>query len=277
MYQKPAVPQSIGGVLDDTFQLYKASFASCWLPALVTALVSGAFSYFVLAVPLTHGLPQANPLLAALNRYKDLGPGYNLGNIAVWLVSLLCYGMIIANIAAVSRSETPGFASALSQSLRRLLAMIGATILFGLVVGVGLVLLLIPGIYLLVRLSLSLVPVIVESQGPASSLGTSWRLVAGNWWRVLTVITVLFVILFVLELLLGALTGVVGVLFGTTHAADAAHLLAEVSLATLAIGAVVGVFTAPLVCAMAVALYHDLLLRKGGGDLEARLGALPKA
>jgi hypothetical protein len=276
MYQKPTVPRSIGGVLDDTLQLYKASFASCWLPALLTGLVSGAFTYFVLAVPITSGLPQANPLLAAMDRYKNLGPAYNVGNIAVSVVTLLLSGMMIANIAAVSRGETPAFGTALSLSLRRLLAMIGATILFGLAVGVGFVLLLIPGIYLAVRLQLFLVPLIIEPQGPAASLGTSWRLVGGNWWRALTVVTVLFVILLVLELLLGALTGAVGVFIGG-RPIDTAHMIAKVSLATLAIGAVVRVFTAPLICAVGVALYHDLLLRKGGGDLEARLGALPRA
>ncbi len=276
MYQKPTVPRSIGGVLDDTLELYKASFASCWVPALLTGLVSGAFSYFVLAVPLTTGLPQANPLLTALNRYQHLGPAYNWGNIAVSVVTLLLSGMMIANIVAVSRGQTPGFGSALSLSLRRLLAMIGATILFGLAVGLGFVLLLIPGIYLAVRLQLFLIPLIAESQGPGTSLSTSWRLVGGNWWRALTVVAVLFIILFVLELLLGALTGVVGVFIGG-RPTDTVHMIAKVSLATLAIGAVVRIFTAPLICAVGVALYHDLLLRKGGGDLEARLGALPKA
>ncbi len=276
MYQKPTAPQSIGGVLDDTLQLYKASFASCWLPALLTALVSGAFAYFVVTVPLTSGLPPGNPFVTLVNRYKDLGPGYSLGNIAVWVVTLVFSGMMIANVAAVSRAETPNFGTALSLSLRRLLAMIGASILFGLVVGLGFVLLIIPGIYVAVRLCLFLVPVIVDSEGPAKTLGTSWRLIGGNWWRALTVITVLFIILLVLELVLGALTGVVGVLIGG-RPTDTAHMLAKVSLATLAIGAVVRVFTAPLICAMGVALYHDLLLRKGGGDLEARLGALPKA
>jgi hypothetical protein len=275
MYHRPSTPQSIGGVLDDTLQLYKASFASCWLPALLTALVSGAFGYFVLAVPLTN-LPQANPMLALMDRYKDLGPGYNLGNIAVWLITLVFSGVMIANIAAVSRAETPVFRSALALALRRLLAMIGASILFGIAVGAGAILLLIPGLYVGVRLMLYLVPLIVDSQGPLQSLGTSWRLVGGNWWRALTVVSVLFIILFVVELLLGALTGVVGVFIGG-RPADASHLIAKASLATLAAGVVVRIFTAPLICAMGVALYHDLVLRKGGADLEARLGALPQA
>jgi hypothetical protein len=40
--------------------------------------------------------------------------------------------------------------------------------------------------------------------------------------------------------------------------------------------AVVSLFTRPLMIAVIVAMYQDLLLRKGGGDLEARIGALPK-
>jgi hypothetical protein len=54
--------------------------------------------------------------------------------------------------------------------------------------------------------------------------------------------------------------------------------------AALAAGLIVGVvtgatkvITSPLIGAMLVAVYRDLQLRKGGGDLEARLGALRKS
>jgi hypothetical protein len=275
MYQKPAVPRSIGGVLDDTLQLYKAAFSSCWLPALLAALVSGAFSYFIVA-PLTTGLPQANSLLVVLQRYENLGPAYNIWNIVVSLVTLFLYGIIIINTAVVARGATPAFGTSLSQVLRRFPAMIGATILFGLAVGAGAILLLIPGLYVWNRLQLYLVPLIVERDGPAVSLATSWRLVSGNWWRTLTIVMVLFVILFVLETVLLTLTGGLGTLFGP-RPRGTAQTIAAVSLATIAVGSLVRIITAPLICAVGVSLYHDLLLRKGGGDLEARLGALPKA
>jgi hypothetical protein len=135
---------------------------------------------------------------------------------------------------------------------------------------------LIPGVYIWNRLQLFLVPLIVEPEGPLVSLGTSWRLVGGNWWRTFTVVMVLFVILFVLELVLGTLTGVVGAILGG-RPTGTAQMIATVSLATIAIGTVVRIFTAPLICAVGVALYHDLLLRKSGGDLDARLGALPRS
>ena len=53
-------------------------------------------------------------------------------------------------------------------------------------------------------------------------------------------------------------------------------IMGRVQLVTLLVGAFVRIFTMPLLVAVYVALYQDLMLRKGGADLEARMGALPK-
>jgi hypothetical protein len=52
MYQKPTAPRSIGGVLDDTFQLCKASFRKC-LPAVLVggAAMAAANFYQIVEAP----------------------------------------------------------------------------------------------------------------------------------------------------------------------------------------------------------------------------------
>jgi hypothetical protein len=276
MYQKPTVPRSIGGVLDDILQLYRATLASCLLPALLASLVMAALSYVVVAsMPLT-----ATPAGMAdlLGMYRSVLGTYGIWYLVVIAVTLVLYGMLIAIIAGAAQGQMPSFGAALAQGARRAPALLGASILFILALTVGFILLIIPGFYVWNRLQLYMVPLVSAPQGPAQSLGTSWRLVGGNWWRTAIVVFVIFVILLVLELVLGALAGILAVAMGggATLSGSPALLAARVSLISLLIGAVVRIFTTPLLFAALVAIYQDLLVRKGGGDLEARLGALPR-
>jgi len=92
------------------------------------------------------------------------------------------------------------------------------------------------------------------------------------------VVFVMFVILIVLEIILGALAGFIAAIagMGSGVTTNPALLIGRVQVITVFVGAVVRIFTIPLIFAVFVALYQDLLLRKGGADLAARLGALPK-
>jgi uncharacterized membrane protein YciS (DUF1049 family) len=276
MYQKPTVPRSIGGVLDDTLQLYRATLSSCLLPAFLASLVTAVLSYFVVAsVPL--GATPAG-LADLMGTYRSMFSTYGIWYLVVIAVTLVLYGMLIAIIAGASQGQIPSFGAALTQGARRAPALLGASILFIIAITIGFILLIIPGFYIWNRLQLYMVPLVSGPQGPGQSLSTSWRLVGGNWWRTAIVVFVIFVILLVLELVLGALAGILAVALGggASLSGSPALLAARVSLISLLIGGVVRIFTTPLLFAALVAIYQDLLVRKGGGDLEARLGALPK-
>jgi hypothetical protein len=273
MYQKPSVPRSIGGVLDDSFRLYKASLPSCLLPVLLVSLVTGTLSYMVLAsMPLT---AQITPT-ELFSRYRIIFTTFGIWYVLVFVLSLVLYGMLIVNIVAVSRGETPAFLASLAQATRRAPLLFVASLVFGIVIAIGFILLLIPGLYLWNRLTLYMVPLVSEGRGPFESLGTSWRLVGGNWWRTATVLFVMFAILLVLSIVLGAVVGIFSA-FGTGGAglaSNPAAIAGRASLASLAVNFIVQIFTTSLILSTIVALYQDLLLRKGGADLAARVGAL---
>ena len=122
--------------------------------------------------------------------------------------------MLVVNIVAVSRGEIPAFGASLAKATRRAPALLVASIVFGICLMVGFILLLIPGFYVWNRLQLYMVPLVDESQGPFKSLGSSWRAVGGNWWRTAVVVFVMFVILIVLEIILGALAGFIAAFAG---------------------------------------------------------------
>lgn len=277
MYQKPTMPRSIGGVLDDGLQLYKAALPSCWLPALLVSAITGAVSYFIIAsVPLT---TTPVPPAEVLASYRGLVSRFGIWYLLLTAVTLVFYGMLVVNTAQVSRGETPTFGASLAKAARRAPALFVAAIVFAICLVIGFVLVLIPGFYVWNRLQLFIVPLIDEGQGPFASLGTSWRVVGGHWWRTATIVFVMFVILLVLQLVLSALAAFIAALGGAGSGLTTTNplaLLGRVQLISLLVGGLVRIFTLPLIFAMFVAVYHDLALRKGGGDLEARLGALPK-
>ncbi len=276
MYQKPLMPRDIGGVLDDSLQLYKASLRSCWLPALLGSLITGALSYFVLVSmpPVTTATAPAE----VLTRYRALIASFGIWYLIVIALSMVLYGMLVINIVAVSRGETPAFGASLAKATRRAPALLVASIAFVICLTVGFILLFIPGFYAWNRLQLYIVPLMGDAEGPFRSLGSSWRAVGGNWWRTAVVVFVMFVIFIVLEMVLAALAGFIVAVtgLGAGMTTNPALLISRLQVTTQIVGAVVRIFSTPLIFAAFVALYQDLLLRQGGADLEARLGALPK-
>jgi hypothetical protein len=306
MYQKPTAPRSIGGVLDDTFRLCKASFKKC-VPAV---LVGGA----AMAVANFYQINQTSSPAAGMQALfgangTATSPLAGLFSLLAGMIQYVCYASMIYTVWAMTQGEAPSFGKAFGLAWRRLLSMIGAGIIVGFVAGIGFLValvpvfisfpgrppngqwqqviaqmlpsiliamvLLIPVTYVVTRMSLYLVPLITESQGSGKSVGTSWRLVGGNWWRTTTVLFVIFAVAYLLAIGLIAIAGAVtGIAFGgVTGASRGAEALAIVTAGTVTI---VRMLLAPLTASLFVVLYQDLLLRKGGGDLESRLGALPK-
>jgi hypothetical protein len=93
----------------------------------------------------------------------------------------------------------------------RLWTVVGAALLAGLAIGVGFILLIVPGLYLITIWSVIIPAVILEKRGVMESFGRSRELVRGYGWTVFGVILVTFVIEFiagiVLSIILHALPG----------------------------------------------------------------------
>lgn len=90
----------------------------------------------------------------------------------------------------------------------RLAYLVGAFIVVTICIAIGLVLLVIPGIYLLVRFALYPAAVMVDGKGPLQALSESWDRTGGNGVTVFVFILVLFGGMFVV------LIGVYLVMFG---------------------------------------------------------------
>lgn len=303
-YVAPSSPLSIGGVLDNWIRLFSASFSRCWALALVSAAATAALQLLI-TPPLA--LPHQNPLdylQQGLSSMRAAGLLYVLS----WLIGLVVYGALLAQQVAVMRGNTPlSFAGALGSALRRLPQMLLAGVLMLLIVaavclpiGIGAALLIgahdtghasgwltlgvvsssfaltLVLIYLSVRLEFWLPALFVEDCGGAAALGHSWRLVKGHWWRVTMITFVAVVIITILSMAINWTAGLVGGAFGL-HAinalTDPAQFIRRMRVVS-AIAASAGIVTLPLLTAVWLSIYHDLKLRREGGDLAARAEAL---
>jgi hypothetical protein len=127
-------------------------------------------------------------------------------------------------------------------------------------------------IYLMARLQLWMAVMFSEDLGGASSLGRSWDLVKGQWWRVTGVTFVSGIIIWVLSAAVGGVGGLVIGVIGI-HGSSPEELLHRMQLIATA-GQIAQLLTLPLLTAVWLALYQDVKLRREGGDLVARAEAL---
>ena len=79
----------------------------------------------------------------------------------------------------------------------------GASILAAIAIGIGFVLLIVPGLYLITIWSLIVPVIVLEDAGALASFGRSRDLVRGNGWNVFGVVVITFLILFAFGLVLG--------------------------------------------------------------------------
>lgn len=84
-----------------------------------------------------------------------------------------------------------------------------ASLVVGILVGIGLILLIVPGLFLLTIWSVTAPVVVLEGKGPIEAMERSRELVRGNGWGVLGLVVLVFVLLFGVAFVAG-LIGAVG-------------------------------------------------------------------
>jgi hypothetical protein len=261
MYVQPSAPRTIGGVLDDAFRLYASSLPRFWPLALVSAVLMAIPSLFFELAMLN--VPSRSPqaMIGAMT-----SPGLGLAYIVVSLLYLLVYTAMISAINGTALGRQDALGDSLRVGVRLMPRTFASGILFALMIGVGTLLLVIPGIYLWGIYQLVFVAIVVEDSGVKDSFGISRRLIKGYWWRSTTITSVSIVIVMVFSLLAASLGALLAALVGVNTVAG---------IVTKAlVGGVINLFVYALMPCFLVAMYYDLKLRHEGGDLAARVDAL---
>jgi hypothetical protein len=110
------------------------------------------------------------------------GVAYTIVNTLV-TAPLVTAGHVLAVMDA-GAGQKPSVSRSLEAAGPIFLRVAGTILLIGLCVGVGLILLIIPGIYIYARFFVAPQALVAERLTPTTAIGRSSALVEGTWWRV---------------------------------------------------------------------------------------------
>jgi|KBSSwiStaDraftv2_1062776.scaffolds.fasta_scaffold46587_2 hypothetical protein len=255
MYQQPNAPQSIGGVLDSGFKLYRESLSQAYLLGAIGALATAPANLL-------------QPYIVRSGYSPSVVAPVGLGILATAVVAVVLYAALIARIDAAGRGAPISFGQALSLGLQRMPAMLVAIILTLVVVVIGLCLLVIPGLIFIIWLLFAPFAVVIERRGPVDSLTYSRALVRGHWWRTAALLTIIGIVLMAVYFLFGIAVSI-AVISDPVAAAEG-----QVPWwVTLVVAPALAAVIAPLSYSLMLSIFYDLRLRHEGGDLAARIAA----
>jgi hypothetical protein len=241
-------PKRLGEILTAAFNIYKANASQLILIVAVVvvplSLISALFSGVVFA-PDKVRVTNAGGVVVFDYAGRGLGVVLLAGAIGA-LIAVLISAVLQAAILRAAAQATIGdpvdVEASYRYGLKRLWSVILVSILVGLVVAVGFILLVIPGIIFLVFLSVSIPVLIVEGRRGTEAMGRSWNLVKGNFWHAFGVIVVA-------ALIVGIISGIIGAIGGDNWAVRWIFT------------AIAQILTVPFASLVSVLLYLDLRAR----------------
>jgi hypothetical protein len=241
-------PLGIGEILSTAFQLYRRHWRTLLAIAAVVVVPLTLLQYLFGYLVRTQGETTRNGVVETAT--WSVGIAGLLAALAGILMYLVLTGAITRAVAAEVAGEDPSLEQSYRFGFHRLGSVLLVSVLVGLATIGGLILFIIPGIYIGVRLCVSIEALVVEGRRGTEAMGRSWGLVGGHWWHA-------FFTLLVAALLTGVVNAVITAPFSATNWFVQAVAAAVATVVTLPYGVLVGVL-----------LYLDLRARKERLTLE---------
>jgi hypothetical protein len=237
----PLRPQSVSEVLDSAFHIFAATLFKT-LPYGILLILSGQLVNI-------YNLATGRPLRS---------PWHDATSALLSFVSLIAVapilGATLLRQRAIAQGQPSFMRAEFAQALRLLPQILAVLLLPALAVLLGLVLLVLPGVYLGVALSVAMPALLLEHKGPIAAMKFSLHLMRGNWWRTAGIYTITLILMIVFYFL-AAILVVVAVQF--IRGADVALMTAAARVLIIVLAAV----SFPYGAATTLAVFGDLQSR----------------
>jgi hypothetical protein len=302
----PLRPLALGDLLDGAVQTMRQNpRVMLGLSAAVMAVAAVISTVFIFV-----GLPNVASTLESADSQLRADEVASLvgGGVMAFLVpavlqglaTIVLTGILIVAVSQAVLGRRPSVGEVWQRARPRILALVGISLLSGLVLVLVVAVPIVPGVLLLaahqdvagglglalgvlaaivlavlvyVRLAFAAPALLLERLGVVPALRRSWRLVAGSWWRT-------FGILLLGAIIAGAINGLVqlpfslvGNVVGAVVGSDSGSVGdvttgMQVALVITNVGSVVAsTVTAPFTAALTALLYIDLRIRREGLDV----------
>jgi hypothetical protein len=220
----------LSGVLGESWKIYRAHAAH---------LLVIAFAIYVVAAIVAGLLALAGGIFGAL-----------LGSIVELFAAFLVQAALVKAVQDVRDGRVDlSVAETVTASTAYIWPVAAASILAGIAITIGFILVIVPGLYLITIWAVIVPVIVIERSGALASFGRSRQLVRGHGWQVFGTLVLVFVILLVVDLVLGLIF-------------VALPLLLRNGLSTVVSGTVI----APFLALVVTLIYYRLAGAPGGGQ-----------
>jgi hypothetical protein len=264
----PLRPLGVGEILDGAFSTIRSyPMATLGMSAVVAAL--SALLQLAILLPLVTGLDSATgELVEGLD--PEVFIGAFVAGMVVFVVGALLAATILTGMVTVVLGEAVlgrpiKIGDAWRRVRRRIWALLGLALLQALIVGLGFLACVLPGLYLWAKLSLSTPSLMLEGRGVTDAMRRSAALVRGSWWRIFGILLLAYLI----TQIVGGILQLPFELFGSSPwNTDPTADLSITGIVSGSVGQIVsGTITGSVLALITGVLYVDRRMRAEAFDL----------
>jgi hypothetical protein len=264
---------SVGETLDAAIKSYRSNAISLWSIVVVVIVPLSVLQIVVRRLALPSDVFVHNGALYTINGSGTSGTSGTVallvtGFIAL-LAELLATGAVFKLLLEAYLGRAADWRESLAFARHRLLSLLWLGVLTSVLLVIGFLLIIFPGVWLLVASSVAIPVLMLEGVKGFSALKRSLQLVDTRWWATFLRLLAAFLLYVVVAVVLGALVGVL------TRALDVTSVTLWVVIDGV-LRALTTILLSPFIAAVVTVIYIDLRVRKEALDLEllaSRFGA----
>ncbi len=271
-------PLAVGDILDVTFRLYRQNFVPMIKIALLGVVPAQLLSLLLLvsAVPDFETTDEFGRTTADGGDFFRFFAGILSSTVVAGIASLVVTAAITKAVAHSYVDNAPiDFKASLGEAFRRILPLIGMTIVYFLGVAIGMIPCGVGFFWLSVSWSVAAPVLMMERAGVFKSLGRSFALVRPRFWPTAGLLILVYlmrqiatqIISTPITMIFGAGSGFFS-FDSNVAASDFNETYTKLLVASAVAGIIAGVLITPFHAIVKVVLYVDLRVRNEGFDIQ---------
>jgi hypothetical protein len=256
--------------MDAAFGIYTRHFwklaklaAAVWIPLAIVLILVDIYRFTEVN---TGELYFVGDTIRSLDHGRLVAGGIAVG-VVYTVGSLILVGASLRAASQAYMGEEPEVGPSLRFAAGKLLSMFWLAILLVVLLAIGFLLIVVPGIYLAIAWILAMPVLLFEGKGAFKSMGRSFDLIRHHWWRTFGIV----IVIGIFSAILGDV--IPGVISGLFDGVSKDHFTLWIVL-TDAIAALGPIVTTGIWAATIAVIYYDMRVRKEGFDVEMMAGRL---
>lgn len=175
----------------DAISVFKKSFILLFTDPLLFSLAVIYAIIYILFGAYTSSLNVTNLTVSGISA---VGISYILiYAVLIFLAGTFISGMVFVRVSGKKKNVK----EVIVKALKRYPAMLATTFLTSVIIALGFIAFVIPGIYLSLKLILSPVSSVIEDKSPVDAIKRSWNMTFGNWWYLFAMVLLFIVVIFI--------------------------------------------------------------------------------